>query len=160
MSIKIPNPERSLTQDPPVSFHFLVVFFIAGVTPNPLDIRFQKVSGLTATIETEELREGGENLLVHRLPKQVTYDNLSLERGMVIDSPLNMEFDETMSTMQFAPSNILVMLLNDSITPLAGWSLQNAYPVKWSISDLDANHNGVVIDTMELAYSRFQRVRI
>ena len=155
-----PIPELSLTENPPVGFHFLVVFFIAGIIPNPLDIRFQKVSGLSAEIETEDVREGGENVFVHRLPKHVTYGNLSLERGMVVGSPLNVEFNVAMSTMRFAPSNVLVMLLNDKTIPIAGWLFKRAYPVKWSVSDLDANDNSVVIDTMELAYTRFQSLRI
>ena len=87
-------------------------------------------------------------------------DNLVLERGFVVGSPLNIEFNVAMSTMEFAPSNVLVILLNEDSIPIAGWLFQRAYPVKWSISDLDANNNGVVIDTMELAYARFQSLRI
>jgi len=35
-----------------------------------------------------------------------------------------------------------------------------AYPVKWRVSDLDANSNTVVIETMELTYQRMQVMRI
>jgi len=153
-------PELTLTENPPVGFHFLVNFLAAGVLPNPLDIRFQKVSGISAEIETTDIREGGENIFRHRLPNHVTYNNLILERGMVIASPLNIEFNDAISSMKFAPSNVLVILLNENTIPLAGWQFERAYPVKWSISDLDANNNAVVIDTMELAYARFQSLRI
>ncbi|NEQ75372.1 MAG: phage tail protein [Okeania sp. SIO2C9] len=153
-------PELTLTENPPVGFYFLVNFLVGGVVPNPLDIRFQKVSGISAEIETTDIREGGENIFRHRLPNHVTYNNLILERGMVIGSPLNVEFNVAMSTMEFAPSNVLVILLNEDTAPLAGWLFQRAYPVKWSISDLDANNNAIVIDTMELAYARFQSLRI
>jgi hypothetical protein len=54
--------------------------------PNPLDIRFHRVSGLGATIETDPLGEGGQNLYTHRLPRRVSYANLVLERGMVLGS--------------------------------------------------------------------------
>ncbi|MCL2931282.1 MAG: phage tail protein [Trichodesmium sp. MAG_R03] len=149
-----------ITGNPPVGFHFLVSFLIGGVLPNPLDIRFQKVSGISSEIETTDIREGGENVFRHRLPNHVTYNNLVLERGFVVGSPLNIEFNVAMSTMEFAPSNVLVILLNEDSIPIAGWLFQRAYPVKWSTSDLDANNNGVVIDTMELAYARFQSLRI
>ncbi|NEO68225.1 MAG: phage tail protein [Moorea sp. SIO3H5] len=155
-----PIPELTLTENPPVGFNFMVVFFIAGILPNPLDIRFQKVSGISAEISTTDIREGGENIFRHRLPNQVTYNNLVLERGMVIGSPLNVEFNIAMSTMKFAPSNVLVMLLDENTVPVSSWLFKRAYPVKWSTSDLDANANAVVIDTMELAYVRFQSVRI
>jgi phage tail-like protein len=35
-----------------------------------------------------------------------------------------------------------------------------AYPVKWSVSDLDADSNSVVIEHMELTYQRMQVMRI
>ncbi|MCP4687557.1 MAG: phage tail protein, partial [Desulfobacterales bacterium] len=79
------------------AYHFQVTFFIAGVIPNPLDIRFRKVSGLSAEIETHEINEGGENLYIHRLPTQIKYNNLVLERGMVIGSPLSVEFNVAMT---------------------------------------------------------------
>jgi phage tail-like protein len=160
MADKFPIPELTLTENPPVGFYFMVVFFIAGILPNPLDIRFQKVSGISAEIETTDIREGGENIFRHRLPNHVTYNNLVLERGMVIGSPLKAEFHTAISSMKFTPSNVLVMLLNDQNIPLSAWLFQRAYPVKWTTSDLDANANAVVIDTMELAYTRFQSVRI
>ena len=46
MVLPIP-PSLSLTENPPVSFYFMVTFLIGGVIPNPLDIRFQKVYGLS-----------------------------------------------------------------------------------------------------------------
>lgn len=155
-----PFSTLSLPDDPPVGFYFMVTFLIAGVVPNLKDIRFQRVSGMTSTIETTEVREGGENLFIHRLPTRVTYDNLVLERGMVIGSVLNVEFNVAMSALRFEPGNVLVMLLNAKETPIAAWLFQGTYPLKWSVSDLDANQNAVVIDTMELAYTRFQSLRI
>ncbi|NEO66244.1 MAG: phage tail protein, partial [Moorea sp. SIO4G2] len=155
MADNFPIPELTLTENSPVGFNFMVVFFIAVILPNPLDIRFQKVSGISAEISTTDIREGGENIFRHRLPNQVTYNNLVLERGMVIGSPLNVEFNVAMSTMKFAPSNVLVMLLDENTVPVSSWLFKRAYPVKWSTSDLDANANAVVIDTMELAYVRF-----
>ncbi|MBC7974385.1 MAG: phage tail protein, partial [Myxococcales bacterium] len=76
---------------------FAAVFFVGGILPNPLDIRFQRVSGLSATIETTTVGEGGQNLYTHRLPRRVGYNNLVLERGFVIGSPLNIEFNIAMS---------------------------------------------------------------
>lgn len=160
MSNPLLIPAFSLTENPPVGFYFVVTFLIAGFLPNPLDIRFQRVSGMTSTVETTEVREGGENLFAHRLPTRITYDNLVLERGMVIGSVLNVEFNVAMSTLKFEPGNVLVMLLNAKDIPIAGWLFQETYPLKWAVSDLDANQNAVVIDTMELAYTRFQSLRI
>jgi hypothetical protein len=35
-----------------------------------------------------------------------------------------------------------------------------AFPVRWSTADLDASRDEVLIDTLELAYTRMQAIRI
>jgi phage tail-like protein len=137
-----------------------VLFLAGGVVPNPLDIRFQKVSGLSAEVETETITEGGQNLYTQKLPKGVKYNNLVLERGMVVGSPLNLEFNATMSLFKFSASNVLITLLSESKLPLAAWLFLKAYPVKWSTSDLTATDAALVIDTLELAYTRMQILRV
>lgn len=141
-------------------FRFAVFFMIGGVVPNPLDIRFQRVSGLSATIETQTVTEGGQNLYTHRLPKRVGYDNLVLERGFVVGSALNIEFNAAMSLFKFAPSNVLVTLLHEDKVPLSAWLFLKAYPVRWATADLNAADESVLIDTLELAYTRMQAIRI
>lgn len=146
--------------NPPLGFRFGVLFFAAGVVPNPIDIFFQKVSGLGSSVETVPLSEGGQNLYTQALPKRIKYENLVLERGLVVGSPLVIEFNATMSLFKFSPSNVLVTLLDQTSIPIAGWLFMKAYPVKWSVSDLDASANSVVIERMELSYQRMQVMRI
>lgn len=143
-----------------LGFRFGVYFLGAGAVPNALDIRFQKVSGLSAEVSLVTHQEGGENLYSHRIPDRVDYRNLVLERGMVIGSPLNVEFDVVLSHFQFLPSNVIVAVHGEEGAPRAAWMFINAFPVKWSTSDLDASAESVVIDTMELAYARMQPIRI
>jgi len=143
-----------------LGFRFGVFFFAGGVIPNHLDIRFQKVSGLSAEVKTTPLSEGGQNLYIHRLPEKIDYKNIVLERGMVVGSPLNLEFNAVMSLFKFYPSNVLVTLFNAEQIPVAGWLFIKAYPVKWATSDLDAAEKALVIDTLELAYTRMQIMRI
>nr|VFJ43036.1 MAG: conserved hypothetical phage tail region protein [Candidatus Kentron sp. DK]VFJ55616.1 MAG: conserved hypothetical phage tail region protein [Candidatus Kentron sp. DK] len=145
---------------PPLGFRFGVVFFMGGKIPNPIDTLFQKVSGLGSTINTITVGEGGQNLYSHRLPEKIQYDNLVLERGMVVGSPLVWDFNGTMSSFRFTPSNVLVTLLDNTYLPAAAWWFMKAYPVAWRVSDLDATENSVVIETMELAYQHMRVIRI
>jgi phage tail-like protein len=144
----------------PLGCRFAVVFFVGGLVPNPLDLRFQRVGGLSGTIQTVAHREGGERLYTHRLPDIVEYGNLLLERGFVVGSPLNIEFNLAFSQMQFLPSNVMVTLLSEDAAPLGAWMFIRAFPVRWATADLDARQNEIVIDTLELAYARMQPVRI
>lgn len=145
---------------PPLGFRFAVVFLVGGLAPNPLDIRFQKVSGLQAKIEVDSVGEGGQNLYSHRLPRRVSYDNLVLERGFVTGSLLNAEFMAAMSLFRFTPGNVMVTLLDERGLPISAWMFLKAYPVRWATADLDANDEKIVIDTLELAYTQMQPMRI
>ena len=144
----------------PLSSRFAVVIFALGVVPNPIDLRFQRVSGLSASISTVTVREGGQQLYTHRLPDMVSYGNLVLERGFMVGSPLNIEFNVVFSLMKFAPSNVMITLLNEDAVPIAGWMFVQAFPVRWATADLDASRDEVLIDTLELAYTRMQAIRI
>jgi len=157
--MELPGP-LPFVGSPPLGFRFGVLFLALGVIPNPLDILFQKVSGLGASVQTEAVREGGQNLYTQLLPKNIQHDNLVLERGMVVGSPLVIEFNAAMSLFKFKPSNVLVTLLDHTRIPIASWLCVKAYPLKWSVSDLDANSNSVVIERMELAYQRLQVIRL
>jgi phage tail-like protein len=139
---------------------FAVSFFAAGVVPNPVDIRFQRVSGLSANVELGSVNEGGQNLYTHRLPRRVTYGNLVLERGFVVTSGLNVELNVTMSLFKFLPSNVMVTLLSEEGAPISGWMFIKAFPVRWQTADLNANEDRVLIDTLELAYAHMQALRI
>lgn len=126
--------------------------------------RFQEVTGLSFEIETEELREGGENRFSYKLPKRARYPNLVLKRGMLTGTALLKWFKSAMSTYftvvvyDFKPADMLVTLLDEAGQPVAIWNVVQAYPVKWSTSDFRASENAVVVETIELAYQYFERI--
>jgi phage tail-like protein len=157
MTMMLPLP--GLT-DPPLSFRFGVFFIMGGFSPNALDIRFSKVSGIGSRIDTQPLNEGGQNLFSHHMPLRGQTSNLVLERSMEINSELFEEFNNTLTLFQFNPCDVLVTLLNETGMPIRGWKFITAYPVVWKISDLDAENNKVVIETMELAYQSMQTVSL
>jgi phage tail-like protein len=155
-------PKTSLTENPLVGFHFAVVFFsglTGGIVPNPVDMRFQKVSGIGVDIKTKVCNNGA-NSDIQYLVEKVTYQQLVLERGLVIGSPLNMELTVFLNDFKIRPGNVLVALLNDDSIPVAAWFFEKTYPVKWSISSLDATANTIMVETMELVYSCFRMMRI
>jgi len=156
----MPYTLMSLRSGPPLGFRFGVFFFAGGVAPNALDTRFKKVSGIGATVLTRTLNEGGQNLFSHTLPERVQYANLILERGLVVGSPLAIEFETVMSLFKFSPSNVMVTLLDEAGKPVSSWLFIKAYPVKWAVSSLDADSNTVVIETMELSYQHMQTMRL
>ncbi len=145
-----------LVPNPALSHRFSVIFQRGGKVPFVTDFAFQRVSGFNAEVGLETINEGGQNLYAHRVPGKMTYGNLSLERGYALGSPMTMEFLNTFSRYQFIPSKVLVILFNETGIPIGAWRFDKVFPVKWSLSDFEASDSKVLVDTMELAYTRYQ----
>lgn len=148
---------------PPISFSFKVEFLDVEGMNTDREQCFLEVSGLNFTIETEEFSEGGENRFSYKLPQRIKYPNLKLKRGLITDSAIikwiNKAADSffTVVDYSFAPSDILISLLNEAGEPAAVWLVIQAYPVRWEVSDFNANGNDIAIETIELAYQYFKR---
>lgn len=144
---------------PSVAFYFKVEFTISSDQP---DIAFKEVSGLSSELETEEVKEGGENRFRHRLPVRGKHPNLVCKRALVplkqstlsqwIKKSVENDFDE-----QFKTSSVFISLMDANGTKMAGWYLTNAFPVKWEISSFNAQKNELVIETLEFVYNTIER---
>ena len=141
---------------PPVGFHFKVD--IEGLTEGGPDIRFQEVSGLNVSVGEFTYNEGGENRFVHRLPDRISFEKLTLKRGLLVGSKLISWFKDALESFKFDPKPIVVTLLNASHEPLEAWSFVKAYPVRWNISGFNAQSNEIVIETIELNFQYFTRM--
>jgi len=148
----------------PSCFHFKVEFTGVDGANADAEQRFQEVSGLSVEVETVPLREGGENRFEYKLPRIAKYPNLVLKRGMFTNTALLNWFKSAMDAyflaitgLAFKPSDILITLLNESDQPVAIWNVVQAYPLKWSVSDLKATESAIMIETIELAYQYFER---
>lgn len=146
--------------DPPLGFRFGVVFLLMGVVPNPIDFRFQSVSGIGMSLTTQPVEEDTYTKERTVLPKKTTYSNLVLERGVLLGSPLTIAIEEAFDAMQFVPIDVLVSVFNESLIPVKVWKFHNAFPVKWSISGIDANSSNVLVENIELEYSSFSSMTL
>lgn len=138
---------------PPVGFHFSVNF--KNLTGNENDYLFQSVSGLNVELETETIKEGGENRFTHSLPVRSKYPNLVLKRGMLTGSEIIKWCLDAFNNLEIKPINIQVSMLNPEHNPLVTWDITHVWPVKWNISDMNAEESKVMVETIELYYQFF-----
>lgn len=139
----------------PVNFYFELSFNDEGKDT----VAFQEVSGLSKEITVEEIAEGGENRFKYKLPSASKFTNLILKRALVTNNSelitwctnsIDSGLANTITT-----KTITVKLLTADGTRSMIWEFHNAYPVKYSISDLKSQENAVVIESVELAYTYF-----
>lgn len=137
---------------PPWGFYYQVKF---GISENKNDGRFQTVSGLSVEYDMEEYKEGGENRFVHKLPVRTKYADLVLKRGMLTNSEVIKWLLNAFRDREFKPTAVDIILMNEKSEPLRTWNVAHAIPKKWVVSDLNANENSIVIETMEFSYRYF-----
>ncbi|TCI93207.1 phage tail protein [Tenacibaculum sp. M341] len=132
-------------------------FVIKSLSGEDIDSKFQSVSGLSTEIETEEYSEGGENRFKHQLPTKVKYPNLILKRGLVVSSAFTDWCRNSMENFEFRTKDLTIALQSgeDSSKPSKVWSVVGAYPVKWEVSEFNAEENKLAIETVELKYKYF-----
>ncbi|WP_148245094.1 phage tail protein [Enterobacter asburiae] len=138
--------------DLPVVAHRFIVNFMFDMLPAPLDIAFQRVSGLSRELEVSQVREGGENARNLWLAEKVNYGSLLLERGVMNASILTTQFDRVLRRESTQWANVVILLLNENDLPVTTWTLSHALPVRWQVGDLDASSNTVLINSLELRY--------
>ena len=132
-----------------LSFRFIVE--IDGITV----AGFSEVSGFEQTIETEDYREGGGHF-VHKLPKAVVQSTLKLKRGMSVDDELWRWFSNCRDAVLYGKTlkkkNIQVTILDEIKGTQTYFVFNNAYPIKWSSSMLNATSSSVAIEELEIAH--------
>ena len=139
---------------PPTDFYFSVTFI--GI--NSIDSSFQEVSGLKATFELEETKEGGENSFVQRIPKPPKFSNLVLKRCLLPSSKLDNWCRDAINDFRFSPRDIHISLMSAGDNKvLASWNVIHAFPVSWELSSLNSSSNALAIETLTLNYRYFKR---
>ena len=155
----------NVTYYPPPAFSFAVAVLPSSGAPSSqqaaVDGAFEQVSGLDARVEVEEVVEGGVNSYVHRLPGVTKSSNLVLRRGYVTqNSNLAQWALQTVgSTLgdPIQPQGLTVSLLGPNQQPMAVWTFQNAWPIRWEVGPFDASRNEVLTETLEIAYTTVTR---
>lgn len=145
---------------PPVGFYFALSFDGSGTDYK--DAAFQEVSGLNMSLETKEVVEGGRNDYTHHLPVRAKYNELVLSRGLITKgSDISNWITNTIQgglREQIITKTITLHLLNEKASPLSTWTFNNAFPVKWEISNLNAERSSLVIERLTFKYSYFKKV--
>lgn len=138
-----------------VNFHFKVDFNFDA--QDKTDIRFQSVTGLDSTLDTEQIKEGGENRFEHVLPVRRKYGPLTLKRGLLkpSDSKLTAWLKQAFDEEKLMPlPTVTISLLDEQHNALMHWSINNVWPRSWKIGELNAEQGAVLIETLELNYNR------
>lgn len=110
----------------------------------------------TLQVETQDIKEGGQNAFAHKLPVRVTAGSATLKHGIATDfTLLNWYLDVLKGDIASATRQVTVVMYNESTVPLMTWAFRNAYPIKWSGPSFKTDNNSVAIEEIEFVHHGF-----
>ena len=112
---------------------------------------FSEITGLQTETELEDVREGGINDYVYKLAKLTKSQNLILKRGLTADDEL-WQWHQDVVRGEIVRRNVAVVLRDEAGEETWRWVFLEAYPVKWSGTDLNATNGTTVVESVELVH--------
>ena len=106
-------------------------------------------------LEEETHNEGGENRFIHKFPGRARFGDLVLKRGLLTGSAVRAWCEAAIQDLDIQPTTVWVTILDEAHEPLQTYTFINAWPKKWSVSDLNAESSELVVESLELAYQYF-----
>lgn len=116
---------------------------------------FQSVSGLERDTKIEPYREGGISDYEHQLVVQTTYPPLVLKRGLV--DPELWDWHQDVIDGVVERKTVSITLLNEAGAEVWRWLCLDAFPSKWTGSELDAASNNVATESVEFVHQGLRR---
>ncbi len=113
-----------------------------------------KCEGLSVEYDVQEVKEGGNNDFIHRLPGRVKYQNLKLTRPC---NPASKAVAAWLTSVSSLPHRCTaqISLLDTSGKPVSVWHVKGIVPVKWTGPSLDVGSNTVAFEVLELVHNGF-----
>lgn len=139
-------------RNPIRGFRFTVAFQGLGTSS------FRSVQGFSSDVAVTEYREGGfGRLTVRKVPGLLTYNEITLEKGLYQNPLLYNYFNSFLEGETFAPVNATITVFDNAGEATASWQVINAWPSRYESSGLDATNSEVLIETLVLQHEGITR---
>jgi phage tail-like protein len=120
-----------------------VDYFVAG---------FSECSGIEASFEVMDLKEGGLNTHVWKLPVRASHSNITLKHGSIYQYDDLWDWHYSWVQGQGTRKDGLIVLNDNTGQPAKTWKFTRGIPVKWSGPSLNASQSNVAIESLEIAH--------
>ena len=113
---------------------------------------FSECSGLEATVEILEYKEGGLNDYTHKFPTRASFGNITLKHGVIPTDDDLWTWHNSFVLGSGTRRDGLIFLLDESRTPAVVWKFARGIPTKWVGPAMNATQSAVAIESLEIAH--------
>jgi len=138
--------EQSKNTWPLVKFQF-------SVKIGDADLVFQEVTGISSETQVIEYRGGNSPAYsTVKMPGIKKYSNVTMKKGIFKGDKALWDKYNLIKMNTIKREVVVINLLDESNAPVMTWNLQNAFPVKMTVTDMKADANEIAVESMELAH--------
>jgi len=133
-------------------------FYFSVDLGSGVELGFQGMEGLSATVEPYEFRDGSSSAFhKEKRPGLVSYDPVTLKKGMFMSDTALYKWFDTVRGGTWDMRNVTIKLKDEQGSDVFTWTLKNAFPTKCTPTSLDANDaDEVAIEELELTYQSWE----
>ena len=153
-----------LRRDPVLAFNFQIALtdsaagtgkLVTSIALQPLIADplagFNECTGLEMTLETEDYPEGGNNGTVLKFAKRMKYGEITLKKGQTTRTDL-MDWCYGFTQGNAKRKDGVITLQDSRHKPYMVWGFRRALPTKYSGPSMNAQQNGVAIESITIAH--------
>ena len=113
---------------------------------------FSECSGLEATLEVFEFKQGGMNDHVLKFPTRSSHSNITLKHGAIYlyDDLWSWHYDFVQGRGKRKDG--VIVLMDEAQRPAKVWKFRKGIPTKWIGPALNALQSSVAIESLEIAH--------
>lgn len=129
-----------------------VVGTLVSLAANYVVAGFSECSGLEASIDVFEWREGGQNTYVHKFPGRASFSNVTLKHGVIYLYDDLWTWHNGFVKGEGKRKDGLIVLMNEARKPVKVWKFLKGVPMKWSGPSLNAAQSSVAVESLEISH--------
>lgn len=135
----------------------LAKFYFSVTLGEDDGVSFQEVDGLESETQIIEYRHGNSQTFAPiKMPGLAKVGNVTMRKGIFVNDNKFWDWYASIEMNTIERRTVVVNLLDQDGNPKMVWTLNNAFPVKVSGTDLKSEGNEVAIETLEIAYETLE----
>jgi len=123
------------------------------------DLSFLEVSGLEVEADNISYRHGNDpSFGTIQMPGVKKSGNLILKKGVFANEDLYQSLISKIALNTYKRMTVVIRLLDENTEPRITWQINNAFPLKYSSTDMNSESSEAAIESIEFSHQGIQQV--
>lgn len=123
------------------------------------DLSFLEVSGLEVEADNISYRHGNDpSFGTIQMPGVKKSGNLILKKGVFANEDLYQSLISKIALNTYKRMTVVIRLLDENAEPRITWQINNAFPLKYSSTDMNSESSEAAIESIEFSHQGIQQV--